>query len=303
MNADTLAFLEALFAPCEQGFLTFTAIHPDGQHPTPSQHVPLSDRTYLARTLDRLSAANEQGWGAYVAIATRKTNLGRWRRGGEDNLLALPAVFVDIDRPPESVLHELQDFRLAPSYIISSGRGVHAYWMLSIPTQDIRHAGRVLRGLAAVLGGDVLSPAQSMRLVGTHNTKNRADGELCRMLEFHPARCYTLDDFAQYAIQPRKIHHKYRLPPRKTAGELNPRVVAALVDHFLAHGFKSKGSWLNGPCAYPERHKHGDSRPSFGYNTGSGFGFCHVCGTLLTKDLCNAVGIDPIRLGGLMKPA
>ena len=40
MNTDTLAFLEALFAPCEQGFLTFTAIHPDGQHPTPSRHVP-----------------------------------------------------------------------------------------------------------------------------------------------------------------------------------------------------------------------------------------------------------------------
>ena len=30
MNAETLDFLKALFAPCEQGFLTFTTIHPDG---------------------------------------------------------------------------------------------------------------------------------------------------------------------------------------------------------------------------------------------------------------------------------
>ena len=81
MNTETLDFLEALFAPCEQGFLTFTAIHPDGQHPTPSRHVPVNDRACLTRTLDRLMAANEQGWGAYVAVATRKANLGRWRRG------------------------------------------------------------------------------------------------------------------------------------------------------------------------------------------------------------------------------
>ena len=31
-------------------------------------------------------------------------------------------------------------------------------------------------------------------------------------------------------------------------------------------------------------------------------GFATVCGTLLAKDLCHAVGIDPVDLGGLMKP-
>ena len=240
------------------------------------------------------------GWGAYVAVATRKTNLGRWRRGGQDDLLALPALFVDIDRPPDVVLRELRDFHPAPSCVIGSGRGIHAYWMLSSPTQDIRQAGGVLRGLATALRGDVLSPAQSMRLVGTRNTKRRAGGEMCRLLEFHTERRYTLDDFAKYAILPRRTSSPHRLPLCKTTGELNPHVVAALVDHFLAHGFKPKGTWLNGSCVYPERHKHGDARPSFGYNAESGFGFCHICGTLLTKDLCYAVGIDPADYGGLL---
>lgn len=300
MNADTLTFLEALFAPCEQGFLTFTAIHPDGRHPTPSRHVPINDLACLTRTLDRLNTANEQGWGAYVAVATRKTNLGRWRRGGQDDLLALPALFADIDRPPEDVLPELRGFQPAPSCIVTSGRGMHVYWLLATPTQDMRQAKSVLRGLAAALHGDGMSPAQSLRLVGTRNTKPQGGGAPCRLLEFHPERRYVLDDFAPYAISPRKT---CSLPSRQITGELNPRVVDALADLFLTHGYKSRGTWLNGPCVYPERHKHGDARPSFGYNTASGFAYCHVCGTLLTRELCGAVGIDPASLGGLMKPA
>lgn len=303
MNAETLDFLKALFASCEQGFLTFTAIHPDGRHPTPSRHVLINDHARLTRTLDRLNAANEQGWGAYVAVATRKTDLGRWRRGGLDDLLALPALFADIDRSPEIVLHELRNFRPAPSCIIASGRGVHGYWLLTTPTQDMRQAKSVLHGLAAVLRGDVMSPAQSMRLVGTCNTKVRAGGALCRLLEFHPERRYSLDDFAQYAHSPRKTYSQSRWLPRSAGGELNPRVVDALADLFLAHGYKSRGPWLNGPCVYPEHHKHGDARPSFGYNTATGYAYCHVCGTLLTKDLCGVMGIDPMALGGLMKSA
>ncbi len=300
MSTETLDFLKALFAPCEQGFLTFTAIHPDGQHPTPSRHVPVGDPACLTRTLDRLNAANEQGWGAYVAVATRKTNLGRWRRGGLDDLLALPALFADIDRSPEIVLHELRNFRPAPSCIVASGRGVHVYWLLATPTQDMRQAKHVLRGLAAALHGDVMSPAQSMRLVGTRNTKVRAGGAPCRLLEFHPERRYSLDDFAQYATLPRKTRSH---SPRQTTGELNPRVVDALAALFLAHGYKSRGPWLNGPCVYPKHHRHGDAHPSFGYNTATGYAYCHVCGTLLTKDLCDVMGIDPMALGGLMKPA
>ncbi len=77
-------------------------------------------------------------------------------------------------------------------------------------------------------------------------------------------------------------------------------MVEALAGHFLAQGFKVNGTWLNGSCVYPEHHKHGDARPSFGYNTATGFGYCHICGPLLTKDLCCALNIHPADYGGLL---
>jgi hypothetical protein len=301
MHSDTLAFLAALFAPCEQGFVTFTAMHPDGQHPTPSRHVPVADRACLTRTLERLTNANQQGWGAYVAVATRKTNLGRWRRGGKSDLLALPALFVDIDRPPEMVLPVLQDFQPATSCVIASGRGAHLYFWLSSLTLELARAERVLHGLAAALGGDTMTVAQSLRLPQTTNWRQDRAPTLCRVLELHPARRYTLDDFARYATRPRKTGAPRRSIECKTSSDLNPRVVDALVDYFLAQGFKARGTWLNGSCVYPEHHKHGDARPSFAFNPATGYGFCHRCGTLLAKDLCHAVGIDPADFGGLMK--
>ena len=46
-----------------------------------------------------------------------------------------------------------------------------------------------------------------------------------------------------------------------------------------------RGDWLNGPCPYAGQHKHGDRHPSFGFNTRTGYGFCHVCGSMLLKEL------------------
>lgn len=302
MHPDTLAFLEALFAPCEQGFLTFTAIHPDGQHPTPSRHVRVGDLAGLTRTLERLTHANRQGWGAYVAVASRKTNLGRWRRGGKADLLALPSLFADIDRPPEAVLPQIRNFQPAPSCIIGSGRGVHLYFLLDHGTTDLDFAGRVLHGLATVLRADPLTCAQSMRLPGTLNRKPHRAPARCEVLKLHPDRRYRLVDFAHYAAPPRKTRSPRRKPGYPTSSQLNSRVVDALVDHFVTQGFKSRGTWLSGPCVYPEHHAHGDARPSFAFNPATGYGFCHRCGTLLAKDLCHAVGINPVELGGLMRP-
>lgn len=301
MNPNTLAFLEALFAPCEQGFLTFTAIHPDGQHSSPSRHVPIGNQVRLTHTLERLIEANRAGWGAYVAIAARKTDLGRWRRGRKEDLLALPALFADIDRPPALVLREISDFHPAPSCIIASGRGVHLYFFLSHCSKDFALTDLILQGLATDLHADRLTSAQSMRLVGSINVKLHRTPTRCELICLHADRRYTLKDFAQYAVLPRKTPALQRSPVCKPTGKLNPRVVEALASHLLAQGFKVNGIWLNGSCVYPEHHKHGDARPSFGYNTATGVGYCHVCGPVLTTELCRAIGIDPTDLGGLMR--
>jgi hypothetical protein len=69
----------------------------------------------------------------------------------------------------------------------------------------------------------------------------------------------------------------------------------------IGQGFKQHGEWLHDRCLYPDRHKHGDRNPSFGFNTASGYGHCYVCGTMLAKDICVRLSIDPGLLGGLVE--
>jgi hypothetical protein len=303
MHAETLAFLKALFAPCEQGFLTLTAIHPDGQHPTPSRHVPVGDLVGLARTLDRLTYANRQGWGAYVAVAARKTNLGRWRRGGQDDLLALPALFVDVDDPSAGVLRRLQTTHPTPSCITFTGGGYHAWWWLRTPLTDFDLARPMLHALAATLAGDRLSPAQSLRLPGSHNTKPNRGNALCKILVLRDVR-YALTDFelpARHSM-PRPSSARPQSAKRHTRSSytLNPALVVAVTDTLLDQGYRRSGDWISGPCLFPQHHRHDDHHASFGFNARTGYGHCFRCGSMLLKDLCQTLALQPSDYGGLL---
>jgi len=292
-------FFAALLGRCSaypQTCLTLTAIHPDGQHRTPSRHVPVNNIPALHDALERLDAANHQGWGAYFAVGLRRPGLTRWQRGSTADVVALPALFVDVDDPSPDTLRRLQSASPAPSCIVHSGGGYHAYWWLDTPTADLEQARRLLRGLATALHGDHLSVAQSLRVPLSHNTKPMRDNALCRVLELHEHR-YTLQAFKAYLPA---VH----LQPRSSAGALhthaliplNADMLQRVADALAASGCKPRGDWLNGACPFPERHKHDDQHPSFGFNTRTGYGFCHVCGTLLLRDLCPALGIQPFDI-------
>ncbi len=137
------AFFDALLARCtdyRQTCLTLTAIHPDGKHPTPSCHISLDDAAALQDALARLDAANALGWGAYFAVGLRRPGLTRWKRGGAAEVVALPALFVDVDDTSLETLARLQYAQLKPSCIVSSGGGYHAYWWLNEPTADLETA-------------------------------------------------------------------------------------------------------------------------------------------------------------------
>jgi hypothetical protein len=303
MHAETLDFLEALFAPCEQGFLTLTAIHPDGQHPTPSRHVPVNDHAGLTRTLDRLMAANEQGWGAYVACATRKTNLGRWRRGREDDLLALPVLFVDVDDPAPHTLDRLQQTVPTPSCITFTGGGYHAYWWLAAVLTDFAQARQMLPALAGKLGGDRLSPTQSLRLPGSRNTKPERHNALCEVVVLRNVR-YTLGDFGPLTVC-RTIQRTARpaissiTRPTRTTHTLNPALLDTVTETLIHRGYRRSGDWLSGPCLFPRHHQHGDAHSSFGFNIRTGYGHCFRCHSLLLKDICRTLDIHPADYGGV----
>lgn len=286
------AFFNALLARCtvyRSICLTLTAIHPDGKHPTPSRHIRLNDKSALHDAFARLDAANVLGWGAYFAVGLRRPGLTRWKRGGAAEVVALPALFVDVDDPSAETLARLQCARPVPSCIVTSGGGYHAYWWLDEPTSDLTTARLLLRGLATAFDGDRLSVAQSLRVVGSVNTKPSRRNALCHLIELHDQR-YSINDFIAYL--PRSALRPARQQGQSATSYVPSADLIARVTHTLMQrGGKLRGEWVNGACPFPEHHKHGDRQPSFGFNTRSGYGFCHVCGSLLLKDLSPALGI------------
>ena len=288
------AFFDALFAHCTEytdACLTLTAIHPDGKHSTPSRHIPLHDTAALRAALTDLDRANALGWGVYFAVGLRRSGLTRWQRGGAADVVTLPTLFVDVDDASTEALIRLQRAHPAPSCIVASGGGFHAYWWLDEPTDNLPTARDLLRGLATALHGDQLSVAQSLRVPQSNNNKPMRGNALCQVIELHEQR-YTLEAFKSYLSvdrpQPRRSSaskHVTRAPI-----PLNADTIQRIADALLASGSKLRGDWLNGACPFPERHKHADRHPSFGFNRKTGYGFCHVCGTLLLKDLCAVFG-------------
>jgi hypothetical protein len=83
--------------------------------------------------------------------------------------------------------------------------------------------------------------------------------------------------------------------------DINPDLIRAIARELERRGAKHRKGWLNVSCIYPERHRNGDKHPSFGFNTASGYGFCHRCGSILARDICERLGIDPRTYGGLVR--
>lgn len=298
--------MDALLARCDDyrdlACLTLTAIHPDGHHRTPSRHIPLNQPDQLQDALQRLLEANWRGWGAFVAVGLRWRGLSRYRRGKERDLLALPAVFVDVDDPAPEALARLREMHPAPSCITFTGGGYHAYWWLEEPLSDMALARSILRGLQRTARSDPLSPVQSLRLVGFGNTKPGRNNALCRIIEMSDI-CYGVEAFSPLLFcptaKPPATPSLHRTSRPTSATSINPTVLQAVSDHLIGMGYIQQGDWLSGPCLYPAHHQHGDVHHSFGLNVQSGYGNCFRCGSMLLKDICASLGMHPNDYGGV----
>jgi hypothetical protein len=309
MHPDTLAFLNVLYERCgsarSSARLTFTVIHPTSQQPTPSRHIPLDNRAALLDTLQRLSDTNAMGWGAYFAVGLRKPGLTRWKRGGAVDVVALPAFYADIDDPTDAALIKLRGARLPPSVIVWSGGGYHAYWLLEEPTADLNTARQVLQGLARTLGGDGLSPAQSLRLPGMVNTKPERGSAVCHLVELSDRR-YPLSDFQMFL--PPVSHPLARRTPVRAASQTNSRslnpqlihTITALLYRDYAAQEQRRSAWIAALC--PCGHARDSPGAHFFFNPVIGCGRCHGRhGTLRVTDLCSVLGINAATYGGVYR--
>jgi hypothetical protein len=249
-----------------------------------------------------LLETNQLGWGAFVAMGLRKQGLSRYQRGRESDILALPAVFVDVDRSDEATLQRLRDIQPHPSCITFTGGGYHAYWWLDEPLSDMKLARNILRGLQRKTGGDALSVVNSLRLPGSRNSKPQRDNAFCYIVEQQNSY-YVATAFEHLLPRPTKklAPQRTRQPIRqhRAGNTLNPALLHVVSDHLLHMGYVGRGDWISGPCLYPHQHQHDDRHPSFGFNTRTGYGNCFRCGSILLKDICLTLGILPADYGGL----
>lgn len=129
---------------------------------------------------------------AYSVAATLER-----RPVGNGTAARVPAVWVDIDVVPkddkpnttvaearamaEPVVAMLRDLTMPPSAVYHSGAGVHAYWRLDDPADDMALVRQVNQHLATALGGDAsaVNPGRVLRLPGTRNDRLKGDPAIC----------------------------------------------------------------------------------------------------------------------------
>lgn len=114
--------------------------------------------------------------GLFFCVGTLKSGTKRIKENvAEIAFLHADIDFKDITDTAADVARKLAALRLPPSITVSSGNGIHAYWLLTeaLAGSEQERIEQALRLLADTVGGDVAvcEIARLMRLPGTHNTK------------------------------------------------------------------------------------------------------------------------------------
>jgi len=200
-NTETCQFLNAIFSANPSGFIEIRMIRKKEVrqffYRKPSQ---------VAKDLFTNKAHLLSNWDVYFGACPRKE-----KRGSEKDISSVGTLFADIDcvsdEEREKRLASLKRFEISPSIIISSGHGIHCYWLLrrgyGIKSKEgLLHVKGYVKGLALALGGDkTFDLSRVLRLPGTKNLKNPQHPLPVRVLEMNPDRNYDLKDFQKFWVK------------------------------------------------------------------------------------------------------
>jgi hypothetical protein len=95
-------------------------------------------------------------------------------------------------------LARIEDARLPhPTAILKTPKGVHAYWRLEEPVQDLRRWTRVQKAIIQAVGSDpsVHDAPRVMRLPGFACRKPLAQGRITELVDVDAGRTYSLEEF------------------------------------------------------------------------------------------------------------
>ncbi|MBZ0293745.1 MAG: bifunctional DNA primase/polymerase, partial [Anaerolineae bacterium] len=247
-------------------------------------------------------------WTEYQQAAASPETIKAWNNAGLLKNIGIVCgrvsgnlVVLDLDGAAGYPAFAATFLALAETYTIASGGGVgqHVYFYTDSLPSSIKAMGTPIGNLE--LCGEGRQVVASPSVHPTTGQPYRVERELDIL---HVPDLVELAAWIE-SFKPRQAVRVWQPPTRMNfpTGDapLNPRMLDMIARVLAGQGFKQHGDWLHGNCIYPERHKNGDRNPSFGFNTQSGYGHCYVCGTMLAKEVCEALNIDPNQVGGLVE--
>lgn len=175
------AFFSELYAG-QSGILELrTFKHPDAN--ALRKFIPVQEGAFDFTPVARFLKETEQRKiGAYFGVALRTQASLRTGEGDLAHCQSLTALFVDADykRDTEAeTRRKIAALPVPPSLMVSTGGGLHAYWLLSRPlllktAEGLTQARQLLESVASkadVADKSVSEPARVLRIPGTWNFK------------------------------------------------------------------------------------------------------------------------------------
>lgn len=178
---QAIAFVTGVFGPGTIAPVFVTSLpNSDAKDREPGEKYVLTrDTSAIERHVAKWDRKDRA---TYYCVSTIKPDAVPDKPGGsprnkanvaESTFLHSDVDLKSVEQSLDEILAAVRALPLPPSIIINSGNGLHLYWLLSEPSDDVEAIEIMLRQLADVVGGDlaVAHVAALMRLPGTHNTK------------------------------------------------------------------------------------------------------------------------------------
>lgn len=198
---DTARFLKALYGDMPAGYVEVRLLHRDSGIPTKKLYRPLPLGTVDERALLRLCCHNENGYNIYFQVAVEGNN--RIGHHGKADVLALSALWFDVDKADEQTEDRLLRLPNPPDILVKSGKGYHGYYLLPEPVMvsadNLARIEQTLDGIAFTVGGDraCKNVNRILRLPGFKNVKACYPEPLpCEVVACYPND--RLHDFTHY---------------------------------------------------------------------------------------------------------
>lgn len=211
---DTREFFSELYKGCDEGYITLTIL-PERK----TLWFKVNEIGKFAATAVKQGTSTN----AFFGVGLRKKVLHNNLRGTENDIIAITALYADIDvksdahaqtalpRSVDEALSFLNSLPLKPSIIVKSGNGLHAYWLLNKPfkiqsSRDKEAISSIFKGWSKLLSSkgnergwkldNVSDLARVLRVPGSINHKLK-NGSKCEVLASNGTR-YQLNQFKSY---------------------------------------------------------------------------------------------------------